>query len=125
MYINMILLNFHFFKLVSALSAFTHRRDVPDSPYGPLLELHLNMAMPHLYWRASNFQESLKRIQHSRCALTVLSKGEHHLPQLAGSAVSSAGQDADGHLCHKGALLAHVRLDVHRNTQLFSCRAAF
>lgn len=52
-------------------------------------------------------------------------QGKDHISQPAGSAFSDASPEADGHLCHKGALLDPVQLSFYWNTQIFSCSAAF
>lgn len=59
--------------------------------------------------------------EHSRCGLSdVRWKGS-----LPSATPAAPAQDAVGLLCHKGALLTHVQLDVHRHTNVLFCRAAF
>lgn len=41
-------------------------------------------------------------------------KGKDHLPQHAGNTPPNA-QDLDGHLCHKGVLLAHILFVDHQD----------
>lgn len=56
--------------------------------------------------------------QHSRCGLSSAEERRRIIPWPAGGTHSNAAEEAVGLHCCKSALLAHVRLGVHKNLNL-------
>ena len=61
--------------------------------------------------------------QHSRCLASADEK--NHLPSPAVNSLPNAAQKAAGFVCDNCTLLAHGKLGVHQDPQIFLCSAAF
>lgn len=52
-------------------------------------------------------------------------QGRIHLPQSVGNGLPNTAQEAIGHLCHKGTLLAQGQLDDHQDATSFYAELLF
>lgn len=91
----------------------------PNHPHGPLLK---SLQCGHLCL----VLKSTELDPNPRCGLPQCwVKGQGHLWQLAGNNPLNAPQNTIGLLGHKGTLLVHVQLDIHKDPQASLHRAVF
>lgn len=84
--------------------------------HGPPVGPHSSKPMSPLYCWAQNWT------QHSRSVPPVLNRGERSSLLTSCNTLSNEVQEAVGLTCHKGTLLAHGQLFVHKGSQFLFCQ---